>query len=49
MLNLTPCEPLSLVKKMPYFDDPIELDVLLAGSPHLSVHVLINLPLVQCN
>jgi hypothetical protein len=42
LLNLTPCEPLSLVKKLPYFDNLIELDVLLAGSLHLGVHDLIH-------
>jgi hypothetical protein len=41
MLNLTPGEPLSMVKTFPYFDDPIELDVLLVGSLHLGVHDLI--------
>jgi hypothetical protein len=38
LLNLTPCEPLSLVKKFPYFDDLIELEVLLVGAFHFSVH-----------
>jgi hypothetical protein len=38
LLNQTPGDPLSLVKKFPYFDDLIELDVLLAGSLRLGVH-----------
>jgi hypothetical protein len=42
LLNLTPGEPLALVKKFPYFDDPIELDVLLVGALHLGVHDPIN-------
>ena len=32
LLNLTYGEPLSLMKKLPFFDGPIELDVLLEGS-----------------
>jgi hypothetical protein len=42
LLNLTPGEPLALVKKFPCFDDLIELDVLLAGSLHLGVHDMIH-------
>jgi hypothetical protein len=42
LLNLTLGEPLALVKKLPCFDDLIELDVLLVGSLHLGVHDLIN-------
>jgi hypothetical protein len=42
LLNLTPGEPLALMKKFPCFDNPIELDVLLVGSLHLGVHDLIN-------
>jgi hypothetical protein len=42
LLNLTLGEPLSLVKKLPYFDDPIELDVLLASALHIGVHDSIN-------
>jgi hypothetical protein len=42
MLNLTPGEPLALMKKLPYFDDPIELDGLLAGVICLGVHDTIN-------
>jgi hypothetical protein len=42
LLNITPGEPLSLVKKLPYFDNPIELDVLLVGALHLGVHDSIN-------
>jgi hypothetical protein len=42
LLNQTPGEPLALMKKLPCFDDPIELDVLLVGSLHLIVHDPIN-------
>jgi hypothetical protein len=42
LLNLTPGEPLALMKKLPCFDDPIELDVLLVGALHLEVHDPIN-------
>jgi hypothetical protein len=42
LLNLTPGEPLSLVKKLPYFDDLIELGVLLEGALRLGVHDPIN-------
>jgi hypothetical protein len=35
-------EILALVKKLPCFDDPIELDVLLVGALHLGVHDLIK-------
>jgi hypothetical protein len=48
LLNLTPGEPLALMKKLPCFDDPIELDVLLVGALHLGVHDLINYH-VQCS
>jgi hypothetical protein len=41
-LNLTLGEPLSLVKKLPFFDDPIELDVLLMVALHLGLRDLIN-------
>jgi hypothetical protein len=38
LLNLTPREPLTPMNKFPFFDDSIELDVLLVGSLHLAVH-----------
>jgi hypothetical protein len=38
LLNLTPDEPPAMVKELPFFDDPIELDVLLAVALHLGVH-----------
>jgi hypothetical protein len=41
-MNLTSGEPLSLLNKFPCFDNPIELDVLLASSLNLGVHDLIN-------
>jgi hypothetical protein len=47
LLNLTPGEPLALVKEFPCFDDLIELDVLLVGSLHLGVHDLINYHLLN--
>jgi hypothetical protein len=42
LLNLTPDKPLALVKKLPYFDNPIELDVLQVGALNIGVHDLIN-------
>jgi hypothetical protein len=42
LLNLTPGEPLALMKKLPCFDDPIEFDSLLVGVLCLGVHDLIN-------
>ena len=41
MLNLTPSEPLVLVKKPPCFDDLVEMYVLLASPLHLCVNDLI--------
>jgi hypothetical protein len=35
-------EPLSLVEELPYLDNPIKLDPLLAISLDLCVHYLIN-------
>jgi hypothetical protein len=45
--NSTPSEPLALVKKLPCFDHPIELDVLLMGVLHLGVHDPINFILLN--
>jgi hypothetical protein len=42
LLNLAPGEPLALVNKLPCFDDPIELYVLLAGAFHLCIYNSIN-------
>jgi hypothetical protein len=42
LLNPTPGEPLSLLKKLSFVDDPIELDVLLVVSLRLGVHDPIN-------
>jgi hypothetical protein len=42
LLNLTLGEPLAMMKKLPYFDDPIVLDVLLASALHLGFHDPIN-------
>jgi hypothetical protein len=44
LLNQTPSEPLVLMKKLPYFDDPIKLDDLLPGVLCLGVHDTINFP-----
>ena len=41
MFNLTPSEPLVLVKKLPCFDDRVEMYVLLASPLHLCVNDLI--------
>jgi hypothetical protein len=42
LLSLTSSEILSLVKKLPFFDDMIELDVLVDGDFNISVHDSIN-------
>jgi len=42
LLNLTLGEPLALVKKSPYFDDPIKLDVLLESGLCLGFHDSFN-------
>jgi hypothetical protein len=43
LLNLTPGEPLTLVKRFPpCFDDSIELDFLLVGALYFGVHDPIN-------
>ena len=47
LLNLTPGDPLALVKKLPGFDNPIELDALLASALHLCIHDPINGSLFQ--
>ena len=49
MLNLTPGEPLALVKKLPGFDRSIELDALLASDLHLCIHDHINGSLFQAS
>jgi hypothetical protein len=45
LLNQSPGEPLALMKKLSCFDEPIELQGLLAGVLCLSVHDPINFPL----
>jgi hypothetical protein len=40
LLNLNSSEPPTLVKELPYFDDLLELFVLLEDYVHFSVHVL---------
>jgi hypothetical protein len=47
LLNLALGKPLALVKKFPYFDDSIELDLLLVGSFHLCIHDLIKFSLIK--
>ena len=42
LLNVILGETLSLVKKLSYFDNPIQLDVLIVSSIHLSFHDLFN-------
>ena len=42
LLNLTPSEPLSLMNKLNFFDEPIELDIILAGVLCLGFHDPIN-------
>jgi hypothetical protein len=42
LLNMTPSEPLSLMKKLPFFDDSMELDALLAVVLYLGFHDLIR-------
>jgi hypothetical protein len=42
LLNLTPGEPFSLMNKLIFFDEPIELDIILAGVLHLGFHDPIN-------
>ena len=40
-LNLNPSEPLALVKKLPRFDDLIELDMLMENDLNLYLHDLV--------
>jgi len=47
LLNLNLGEPLALRKKLPCFNNPIDLDVLLAGALHLGVHDPINCQCIQ--
>jgi hypothetical protein len=47
LLNLTPSEPLSLVKKLSNFDNPVELYVLLASVFFLVVHDMIHYSLLN--
>ena len=42
LLNLTFGEPIDLVKKLSYFDNPIELYVMMEISLHLGVHDLVH-------
>ena len=42
LLNLICGNPFSLVEYLAYFDHPIELDILVAGSLDLFVHNVIN-------
>jgi hypothetical protein len=47
LLNLTTGETLVPMKKLPCFDNPIELDVMLVGALCLGVHDLINFHLLN--
>ena len=38
LLNLVPSEPLALVQELASFDNPIQLDILLASVLDLHVH-----------
>jgi hypothetical protein len=38
LLNMTHVQPLSLAKELPFFDNSIELDVLLPSTPCLGFH-----------
>ena len=40
-LNLNPSEQLALVKKLPIFDDLIELDMLMESDLNLGLHDLV--------
>jgi hypothetical protein len=42
LLNLAPGEPLALVQELPYFDNSIKLDPLLASALDMFVHNLIT-------
>ena len=47
LLNLIPSEPIALVMKLLDFDNPIELNALLASALHLCIHDPINGSLFQ--
>jgi hypothetical protein len=42
LLNLAPGEPLALVQELPYLDNPIKLDLLMASALDLCVHYMIS-------
>jgi hypothetical protein len=42
LLNLAPGEPLSFVEELPYLDNSIKLDPLLASALDLCVHYLMS-------
>jgi hypothetical protein len=42
LLNFPTSEPLALVKKFPYFDNLVEIHIILVGVFHLCIHDLIN-------
>jgi len=42
LLNLTPSEPLSLMKKLPCFDEPTEFDNMMEGVLCIGIHDRIN-------
>jgi hypothetical protein len=43
MLILALGEPIALVQELPYFDNPIKMDPMLASALDLCVHDMINL------
>jgi hypothetical protein len=47
LLNLTPGEPIDLMNKLPFFDDPMEFDSLLEGVLFLGVHDPMNFLLLN--
>jgi len=47
LLNLTPGEPSTLLKKLPEFYNSIDLDTLLESALHLCIHDPINGGLLQ--
>jgi hypothetical protein len=41
LLDLIPSELLAIVKKLLYFDNPVELYILLVSALHFSIHDLV--------
>jgi hypothetical protein len=49
LLNMTPGEPLALVNKLPYVNNPIELYFLLTSALFISVHDPVDFGPIQCS